>query len=68
MATVVDAGPWQVNSPGHAANRLRRRRHGADRELLVPDANRRRALWTPASDPAASSEVRSPGPGGARAA
>jgi hypothetical protein len=40
---------------------------GADRDLLVPDADRRRALWTRASGPAAFwSGERSPGRGGAR--
>ena len=40
---------------------------GADRDLLIPDADRRRALWTRASGPAAFwSGERSPGRGGAR--
>ena len=39
---------------------------GADRELLVPDAGRRRELWTPESGPAPSSwKARSSGPGDA---
>ncbi len=43
-------------------------RHGPDRDLLVPDARHRRALWTPRVWPGGLlMPERSPGHGGARA-